>query len=101
MVFGHIISSQPRGGLSAQQSLRLANFFLDGAGKEHDRDIALALCHETEVTLSQAKKSAKRSDDQSVQHGIAIAYIGLGKVLDTHEHRNEAQAIYKKAEKMG
>ncbi|KAI8345459.1 hypothetical protein B0O80DRAFT_491768 [Mortierella sp. GBAus27b] len=100
MVFGHIVSSS-RGSLSFRQSLDLANFFLEIAGKAQDRDIALVLCHETEVTLFQAKKSAKRSDDQSVQHGIAIAYIGLGKVLDSHEHRNEAQAIYKKAEKMG
>jgi hypothetical protein len=100
MVFGHIVSS-PRGTLSAQQSLHLANFFLDGAGKAQDRDIALALCHETELTLFQSKKSAKCTDDQTVRQGIAVAFIGLGKVLDIHEHRTEAQAIYKKAEKMG
>jgi hypothetical protein len=100
MVFDHIISP-PRGKLSVQQSLYLANFFLDGAGKAQDREIALALCHETEITLFQAKKSAKHSDDQTVRQGIAFAYIGLGKVLDTHEHRTEAQAIYKKAEKLG
>jgi hypothetical protein len=100
MVFGHIIPS-PRGTLSVQQSLHLANFFLDGAGKTQDRDIALALCHETETTLFQAKKSAKRSDDQTVLQKVAVAYIELGRVLDSHEHRSEAQAIYKKAEKMG
>ncbi|KAI8357916.1 hypothetical protein B0O80DRAFT_485072 [Mortierella sp. GBAus27b] len=101
MGFGHIISSQSRENLSVQQSLRLANFFLDGAGKEQDRDITLALCRETEITLFQAKKSAKHSDDQTVRQGIAFAYIGLGKVLDAHEHQTLAQAIYKKAEKMG
>ncbi|KAI8345465.1 hypothetical protein B0O80DRAFT_504373 [Mortierella sp. GBAus27b] len=76
MVFGLVTSSQPRENLSVQQSLRLANFFLDGAGKEQDRDIALALCRETETTLLQAKKSAKHSDDQTVRQGIAFAYIG-------------------------
>ncbi|KAI8345456.1 hypothetical protein B0O80DRAFT_491764 [Mortierella sp. GBAus27b] len=100
MVFGHIVSS-PRGNLSLRQSLGLAHAFLETARNAQDRDIALVLCHETEITLFQAKKSAKRSDDSTVRHGIAIAYIGLGRVLDSHEHRTEAQAIYKKAEKMG
>ncbi|KAG0197853.1 hypothetical protein BGX31_004756, partial [Mortierella sp. GBA43] len=36
-----------------------------------------------------------------MRQGIGHAYIGLGRVLENQEHRAEAQAVYKKAEKMG
>ncbi|KAG0217886.1 hypothetical protein BGX31_000101 [Mortierella sp. GBA43] len=36
-----------------------------------------------------------------MQQGIGHAYIGFGQVLERQDHRNEAQAIYKKAEKLG
>jgi tetratricopeptide (TPR) repeat protein len=100
MVFGHIISS-PRGNLSLQQSLLLANLFLDCAGRAQDRDVAIVLCHETEAALSHAKKAAKNVEDKALQQEIGHAYIGLGQVLESQEHRDEAQAIYKKAEKLG
>jgi hypothetical protein len=100
MVFGHIISSS-RGSLSLQQSLELANAFLGSASKVQDPDVVLALCHETEITLFQAKKAAKRSEDKNGRRGIALTYIGLGKVLESHKHSTEAAEIYKKAEKLG
>ncbi|KAI8357998.1 hypothetical protein B0O80DRAFT_424109 [Mortierella sp. GBAus27b] len=100
MVFGHIITS-PRGNLSIQKSLDLANLFLENAEKAQDRDIALVLCHETEAALSHAKKASKHADGQTVRQGIGIAYIGLGRVLERQELIREAQEIYKKAEKMG
>jgi hypothetical protein len=100
MVFGHTISS-PRGSLSLQQSLELANAFLGTATKLQDHDVALVLCHETEVTLFQAKKLAKRSEDKSGRQRIALTYIGLGKVLESHQHPSEAADIYKRAEKLG
>ncbi|KAG0214888.1 hypothetical protein BGX31_000975, partial [Mortierella sp. GBA43] len=99
MVFGLI--SSPRGKLSQQQSLELAHAFLEGAGKVHDRDVVLVLCHETEAALFHAKKAAKRADNPTARDGIATAYIRLGRVLESHEYRSEAQTIYKKAEKMG
>jgi len=100
MVFSGIVSS-PRGNLSLQQSLELANIYLEHAAKVQDLDIALVLCHDTEVSLSQAKKEVKRAKDITVRHGFATAYIGLGRVLDSRGRPNEAQESYKKAERLG
>ncbi|KAF9346027.1 hypothetical protein BGX34_004272, partial [Mortierella sp. NVP85] len=100
MVFGGIVTS-PRGSLSLQQSLELANVYLENASKAQDPDIALVLCHDTEVSLSQVKKGVRHADDQFLREGIATAYIDLGRVLDSRGHHNEAQASYKKAEKLG
>ncbi|KAF9345083.1 hypothetical protein BGX34_005045, partial [Mortierella sp. NVP85] len=100
MVFNRIVSS-PLESLSLQHALDLANIYLENASKAPHPDIALVLCHDTEVALSQAKKAAKRTEDTTVRQGIAIAYIGLGRELDSHGHSNEAQASYKKAEKWG
>jgi hypothetical protein len=99
-MFGHIVPN-PRGSLSLEQALELANIYLEYAGKTKDPDVALVLCHDTEVSLFQAKKAAKHGDDQAVRQSIATGYIGLGRVLEIRGHRSEAQAIYKKAEKLG
>jgi len=100
MVFNNIVSS-PLGSLSLQHVLDLANIYLENASKAHHLDIALVLCHDTEVALSQAKKAAKRIKDQAVLHGIAVAYMGLGRELDSRGRSDEAQESYKKAEKWG
>jgi len=100
MVFNNIVSS-PLGNLSLQHALDLANIYLENASKAQHSDIALVLCHDAEVALSQAKKSAKRIKDQSMLHGIATAYIGLGRELDNRGRSSEAQESYKKAEKWG
>ncbi|KAI8359533.1 hypothetical protein B0O80DRAFT_484544, partial [Mortierella sp. GBAus27b] len=100
MVFGHIVSS-PRGSLSPKQSLDLANIFLENADREQDPDLILVLCHEAEVSLSQTKKTAKYAEDQTMRHGIAVTYLGLGRLLASRGYQKEAQGIYKKAEKLG
>ena len=100
MVFGSVISS-PRGNLSLQQALELANIYLDHAGKAQDVDISLVFCHDTEVSLLQAGKAAKHVHDQTMRYEIATGYIRLGRVLAIRGYRSEAQAIYKKAEKLG
>jgi hypothetical protein len=100
MVFGHIVSS-PRGSLSLKQSLDLANIFLENANREQDPDLVLVLCHEAEVSLSQTKKTAKYAEDQTMRHGIAATYVGLGRLLASRGYQKEAQGIYKKAEKLG
>jgi len=99
-MFGIIITS-PRGKLTLQQSLDLANIYLEFAGKAQDLDIALTLCHDTEVSLLHAKKAAKYAEDQKVRHGIATGYIRLGRILAIRGLLSESQAIYKKAEKLG
>jgi len=101
MVFSSFVSS-PRGTLSPKQALKLANVYLDNAYNEDDSDIALVLCHDTEVSLSQAKKTVKRTEDhQSVTEEIATAYMDLGHLLENQGHPNEAKDSYKKAGKLG
>ena len=82
MLFGNIISS-PRGSLSLRQTLKLVNVYLENASKEQDPDVALVLCHDTEVSLSQAKKLAKRVKNQAIHKDIGVAYNELGKILDS------------------
>jgi hypothetical protein len=100
MVFGSIVSS-PRANLSGHQALKLANVYLENANNANDADISLVLCHDTEVSLYQAKKAVKHSANQSLVDGIATAYIGLGKLLERRGHSAGAQTSFKKAEKLG
>ncbi|KAF9353487.1 hypothetical protein BGX34_011533, partial [Mortierella sp. NVP85] len=99
MVFGSIVSS-PRGSLTPQKALELANVYLETAFNANDSDIALVLCHDTELSLSQARKSVKHDKTQEVTKGIAKTYIGLGKLLENRGHVDGAQASFKKAEKL-
>jgi hypothetical protein len=101
MVFGNVISS-PRGSLSLQQALDLANIYLENARKTQDPKLALVLCHDTEVSLSRVKKAAKHVENKIMHEGVATVYIGLGYLLNDQGHRDkEAQAFYKKSEKWG
>jgi hypothetical protein len=100
MMFGSIVSS-PRGSLSPQKALELANVYLETAFNTTDSDIALVLCHDTEVSLSQAKKSARHDKNATVTKAIATAYISLGKLLESRGHVDGAQASFNKAEKLG
>jgi hypothetical protein len=100
MVFGSIITS-PRGNLSLQQTLELANLYLENASKSTDPDITLVLCHDTEVSLAHVKKAAKMNDDEFMHERIATVYVSLGNLLDSNGHRDEAQAFYKKSGKWG
>ncbi|KAF9345828.1 hypothetical protein BGX34_004423, partial [Mortierella sp. NVP85] len=100
MVFGGVISS-PRGNLSLQQALEIANIYLEHAEKAQDPDIAMVFCYDAEASLHQARKVAKRAESQTIQNGVANGYIRLGRALSIHGHLSEAKAIYKKAEKFG
>ncbi|KAK3823425.1 MAG: hypothetical protein J3Q66DRAFT_366571 [Benniella sp.] len=100
MVFGSVISS-PLCSLSPQKALELANLYLDNAYKASDSDIALILCHDTKVSLFQAKKATKQSKDPMAIEGIATAYMDLSKLLEKHGHESESRTICKKGEKLG
>jgi len=100
MVFGSIISS-PRASLSLHQALDLANVYLENARKAVDPSIALVLCHDTEVSLTQVKRAAKHAEDPTMRDGIATLYIELGELLDTLHRKSEAKAFYKKSVKWG
>lgn len=98
MGLGDIISS-PQDGLSSRQALHLARIYLDNAQKETDPKVALVLCHDTEISMSQVNRAAKRTKDQQLREEIATVYTNLGAILDTKGYRVEAQAFYKKSEK--
>ncbi|KAF9353181.1 hypothetical protein BGX34_011745, partial [Mortierella sp. NVP85] len=100
MVFGSVISS-PRANLSPHQILDLTNLYLDNARKAADPSIALVLCHDTEISLSQVKRAAKHADDKVIRDGIATVYLGLAEFLESQGHRVEAQTFLKKSEKLG
>lgn len=107
MVFGNIVPSH-LSALSLERALELGNMYLENAYKTRDNDIALVLCHETEIALTQAKSANKKYPGhpkdvkyQDLRKGMAVAYIDLGKLLERQGYQGEAQAICKKAEKWG
>jgi thymidylate kinase len=96
------------GSLSLQQALELTNVYLENAYRTRDPDVALVLCHDAEVALSQAKKANRKhgthTNDtkyQELQAGVATAFIDLGKYLERRGYKSESVAICKKAEKWG
>lgn len=98
MVFGGIVSS-PRS-LSSHQALELARVYMENAHSAQDSDIVLVFCHDTEVSLSRARKASKHTEDQTLHDRVATAYIDLGNLLHNRGHPSEAKASYKKAEKL-
>ncbi|KAG0234728.1 hypothetical protein BGX31_004467 [Mortierella sp. GBA43] len=107
MVFGNIVPSN-LSSLSLQQALELTNIYLENAYKTKDHNVSLALCHDAEVALAQAKRANKKypahpydAGFQALRQGISAAYIDLGKFLEAHGFRQEADAICKKSEKWG
>jgi hypothetical protein len=81
MMLGNTESSQ-RGILSPKQALKLANMYLQNAfnAKDEDPEIARVLYHDIEALLSQAKKSVKQSEDQTMIQEITVTYHELGKL---------------------
>jgi len=100
MLFNSILSS-PLDSLLPEQALQLANIYLENANKATHPLVTLVLCHDTEVSLSQAKKSFKRLKVPDVRQGIATAYDKLGELLDNHRLHDEAEAFRKKAVTVG
>jgi hypothetical protein len=99
-MFGSVITS-PRGSLSPLQALNLAKVYLENAFKETDANIMLVLCHDTEVSLLQARRGAKHAKDNAVQEMVAATYVDFGKFLYRRGHHGEAQTIFTKAQKLG
>jgi len=94
--------SSSRGSLNPQQKLQIALSHLENASKAKDPVIAKAMCHDAEVSLSQARKAVKKPKEHAALiQEIATAYIDLGKLLESLNHVSEAQAIFKKAKKLG
>ncbi|KAF9349119.1 hypothetical protein BGX34_002021, partial [Mortierella sp. NVP85] len=100
MVFSSVISSQ-REHLPLRKILDLANLYLENACKSTDPEIVLILCHDTEVSLSHAKKTARKSGDESMNGLIAAIHVDLSDLLERQGHRDEATTFRKKSEKWG
>jgi hypothetical protein len=97
---GSIVSST-RGSLSPQKALKLANMYLESADNVDDDEIALVLCHDTEISLKEAKKAVRRVEDQYLIQEIADVYVQLGDHLNSRGHPDEAKVSYQKAGKLG
>lgn len=98
----------PKNALSLHQALELTNLYLENAYKTADHDIALLLCHDAELALSQAKSANKKihvhtgdTNYQALRDSVASAYIDLGKLLERKGYSEVAHAFCKKAEKWG
>ncbi|KAF9976001.1 hypothetical protein BGZ65_008005, partial [Modicella reniformis] len=100
MVFDSFNSS-PRGSLSPKQALELANTYLENAKEATDQAISLVLCHDTELSLSQAIKGAGLPEDKALRDEVGTAYIQLGRVLEDRGYRFEARSNYNRGEKLG
>ncbi|KAF9938154.1 hypothetical protein BGZ65_000304, partial [Modicella reniformis] len=107
-MFSRVILPSIKGVLSPKQTLELSNIYLENAFKTKHNDIALVLGHDAESALAQVKNTSKKAlthpkdvEEQALREGMASAYIGLGRLLDSQGYPVEAQAIYKKAEKLG
>jgi hypothetical protein len=98
---GFSIISSPKGTLSLQKTLDLANLYLENANKSTDPEIIMVLCHEAEISLSQAKKVARKTKVETTNGWIATLYNGLCNLLDKHGHIDEAAEFRKKCEKLG
>jgi hypothetical protein len=100
MVLSNAFTS-PRGNLSLQTSLGLAQMYLKCAQESTDNEAISVLCHDTKDALSQAKKVARKTKDESMNSVIAIIHNDLADLLDNQGHRDEAAAFRKKSEKWG
>ncbi|KAF9973103.1 hypothetical protein BGZ65_009439, partial [Modicella reniformis] len=94
--------------LQVKQTLELTNIYLENAFKTKDNSVALVLCHDAEAVLHHARSTIKKdiiqprdSEHQALREGLIDAYITLGEFLERQGYRDEAQAIYKKADKLG
>ncbi|KAG0216741.1 hypothetical protein BGX31_000492 [Mortierella sp. GBA43] len=90
-MFGGIVTS-PRNTLSPKQELGLARIYFENAHTSTDIKLTLVLCHDTEVSLIQAKKGAKQAKDNAVRDGVAAMYINLGLLLHSYDYQSEAQS---------
>jgi hypothetical protein len=99
-MFSSIVSS-PRASLSPKQAVEIARVYMDNANSAADPEIALVFCHDTEVSLTQARKTIKHAKDHTLLADIIAAYVDLGKLLERRKHSGSAQASYKKARKLG
>ncbi|KAG0004609.1 hypothetical protein BGZ65_000060, partial [Modicella reniformis] len=107
MLFRSIVPST-KSTLSSLQALDLSNVYLENAFKARDNGIALVLCHDAEATLYQVSSTSKKAlthpkdaEEQALREGVAAAFIDIGNLIEIQGYRDEAQVLYKKAEKLG
>jgi len=91
----------PKSALPSQQVLRLSNIYLADAARvvdnNNDHDIALMLCHNAEVTLSQVTN--KKAGYKAVLGEVIAAYNNLSNLLKQLGYTAESQKLLNKTEK--
>ncbi|KAG0221100.1 hypothetical protein BGX31_010189, partial [Mortierella sp. GBA43] len=103
----HRTVPSPKGTLSLHEVLQLTDVYLENASRANSNNVALVLCHNAEVALTQAKTPSKKesiasdADEQVLREKIAAAYYNLGKLLESHGYKDEAEAFFKKCKKWG
>jgi hypothetical protein len=85
--------------LSPHLNLRLVNIYLEDAYNQSHPSIVLALCHQAEVSLDNARKAARSAGNKSINEEIDAACIDLGGILKMHNYNSESRAIYKKVQR--
>ena len=99
--FGNVAYTSPQGILSPEQALKHAGIYLENGSKTDDPSIALVLCHDTDVTLYQAKRHVKHDKNPALAKRIATTYISLGHLLTYHGRADGAHASFRRAKKLG
>jgi hypothetical protein len=101
-------ASSLRNHLSPQQSLELANLYLENAHRTKDPEIVLEWCSVTEAELFRTKGASKKAlsppmqdDNRALREGMATALSNLGKLQDSLGQSEKAQASYRRAEQWG
>jgi hypothetical protein len=103
----HRTVPSPKGTLSLHEVLQLTDVYLESASRVNSNNVALVLCHNAEVALTLAKSPSKKettasdADEQVFRGKIAAAYYNLGKLLEGHGYKDEAETFYKKCKKWG
>jgi hypothetical protein len=96
----HVIDSL-RGALSHSQALELAGIYLaDALNVKKDIVVSLMLCRNTEESLLLARKTAKRQASKELEE-IGEVYGKLCHLVHSLGFQKKAQALYKKALKLG
>ncbi len=96
-----------RSALSQQETLNLANFYLESARQAQDPKISLVLCENAKASLSQMKRALRKAQapqsaaDQMLRNKVGQTYFERGQLLERLNHPEKAQASYKKAKKWG
>jgi len=102
-MFSRSIVPTPKSALSSLHALKLSNIYLENATRtadnKNDHDIALMLCHNAEVALSQVRSANKKAGYPTVLGDMIAAYNNLSNLLQRLGYEAEARKLRNKTER--